>query len=311
VISEKSPNQTLKVVGNSQRLADPLIRAREAILNGVSRAERTRAVNHLPGEMETPPGADLASNLKLTLDELKRQFMDEDGLRVDYGALSKSESYAKYKRECQDALQRFDPHSLQTENARRAFWINLYNALIIDAVVTFKVKESVVGGLLGIVTFFRRAAYVVGGMRVSLEDMEQGILRGNRGNPFLPGAHFASNDERLTWAIPLDPRVHFALNCGSRSCPPIRSYKVEKLDEQLNLATRGFVSQDVSIQTGESEVQLSRIFRWYQADFNGRSGLIDFLIKYLPDDERRSFLVEARGNARLKFKTYDWRLNQI
>ena len=306
---EKPIYQTSIVIGEGRRPADFLIRAREAFLNGVSGASENRVVNNIDSGMEVSPGMDLAKELRKTLDDLKRQFTDEDGLKIDYTELRESTLFADYRRECQSVLRHFDPQSLQTEQARRAFWINIYNALLVDAVISFGIKESVTEGALGLLTFFRRAAYQIGGKRVSLEDIEHGILRGNRGNPFVPGAQFPSDDKRLAWAIPLDTRVHFALNCGSRSCPPVQSYEAERLDEQLDLAARSYVSQDVTALPVQGELRLSRIFRWFQADFGGRPGLVDFLIRHLPNDGRRDFLIATGEDVRLKFKPYDWRLN--
>jgi hypothetical protein len=158
-------------------------------------------------------------------------------------------------------------------------------------------------------SFFRRAAYIVDGQRVSLEDIEHGILRGNRGNPYVPGAHFAGPDPRRAWSLPLDPRIHFALNCGGNFCPPIQSYAPQRLDAQLDLAARNFVNATVEIAPESDEVRLSQILRWYEGDFGSRDEMIDFLIVHLPDDARRDYLSANRGAYRLVYTPYDWRLN--
>jgi hypothetical protein len=105
----------------------------------------------------------------------------------------------------------------------------------------------------------------------------------------VPGPHFASDDPRLAWSLPLDSRLHFALNCGGRSCPPIRSYSAEKLD----LATCVFLVATVEVGENSDEVWLSRILSWYRGDFGGREGVLDFLIRYLPAGERRDFYNHA------------------
>ena len=303
------PNAAPDLVGGGSWAGDILIRGREFVLNWLSGAKPSLVINQARVEMVMPPAADLAARLKHTLDDLKRSVMDEGGTKVDYAALRDSPAYAAYQAECLAALRQFKPDSLPTQNARRAFWINLYNALVLDAVITFDVQRSVTEGRLGTLAFFRRAAYVVDGQRVSLEDIEHGILRGNRGNPYVPGAHFASDDPRLAWSLPLDPRLHFALNCGGRSCPPIRSYAPEKLDAQLELATRGFVATSVEIRPEANELWLSRILQWYGSDFGGREGVLDFLIRYLPDGERRDYLNGGRETLRLRYRAYNWELN--
>lgn len=291
--------------------ADTLICGRESLLNRLAGATPSLVINQASGATTPPmsPSNDLAAKLKQALDDLKRSVMSEDGARIDYAALRASQTYAAYQEECLVALRHFNPESLLTTKARRAFWINLYNALVIDAVINLGIHRSVIQGRLGILTFFRRAAYQLGDQRVSLEDIEHGILRGNRGNPYLPGPHFATNDPRLAWVVPLDPRLHFALNCGGRSCPPIRAYSAGKLDAQLDLAARGFITATVGVRPEQNQVLLSPILKWYAKDFGSRQGILDFLLYYLPADDRRAYLSQARETVRFRYTTHDWALN--
>jgi hypothetical protein len=290
-------------------LSDTLISGREFALDLLSGSNKRRVVNRHLAISPMQPSADLAEKLKQTLDDLKLSVMDVEGTSVDYDALRVSKAYEKYHSECLSVLNSFNPELLSSIQARRAFWVNLYNALVLDAVIDFGVKKSVTEGRLGMLTFFRRAAYSVNGERVSLEDIEHGILRGNKGNPYIPGVHFRSADPRLKWALPLDPRIHFALNCGGKSCPPIRSYSAERLDEQLDIAARSFIDGTVEIRSESSTVALSQIFKWYESDFGGRDGVVEFLIRHLPDDERRRYLVSSAGDLALEHRSYDWTLN--
>lgn len=290
-------------------IGDLLIRGREALLNALSGARPSLIINQTPAEGQMPDQLDLAAELKRALDDLKASAMSENGMTVDYAALRISPAYAEYRVKCQAALRHFEPDSLPGERARRSFWINLYNALVLDAVIYFGIERSVTEGRLGMLTFFRRAAYQVGGRRVSLEDIEHGILRANRGNPYLPGAHFASDDPRLDWSLPLDPRLHFALNCGGRSCPPIQAYTAEDIDAQLDIATRGFLAGTVEIRPDQNQVWLPRILQWHAGDFGGREGVLDLLVNNLPDDDRREYLIARRAQVRLSYQEYDWRLN--
>jgi hypothetical protein len=126
----------------------------------------------------------------------------------------------------------------------------------------------------------------------------------------LPGPQFASKDPRLSRVVnPVDVRIHFALNCAGRSCPPIQVYAAEGFDEQLVLAARNFINADVSIDQQAFRVHLSAIFKWFNADFGGQEGVINFLIEYLPDGERKSWLAENVGNISFHYKPYDWGLN--
>lgn len=291
------------------KLWDTFIRGRESILDRLAGAHPSLVLNREPAEAQSVQPSDLAASLNHVLRDLKAKAMDEPGARIDYARVRRSPAYVDYRERYLSQLQSFNPQHLPTLNARRAFWINLYNALVIDAVIAFDVRASVTEGLLGTLAFFRRAAYRVDGKRVSLDDIEHGILRGNRGHPLLPGRHFPSSDSRLAWVLPLDPRIHFALNCGARSCPPIRSYASEKLDAQLDLATRSFVNSTVDLQPGE--VCLSQLFRWYRADFGGREGVRELLDDYLDEDRRRALRKRSGPSLRWRYTSYDWGLNAV
>lgn len=305
---DQSPRQTLPVVQGS-RPGDWLIRIRETVLNRLSGVKPGLVVNDAATDESVPPVDDLAVRLKTALTNLQATAMDADGTHVDYDTLRHNPAYAAYRQTYLAALRRFDPGSLSLP-AARAFWINLYNALVIDAVLAFDIQTSVVEGPIGLLTFFRRAAYNVGGRRVSLEDMEHGILRGNRGNPYVPGVHFAADDPRLSWALPGDARIHFALNCGGRSCPPIRAYTSKLLEQQLDLAARGYLDATVTISPESNEVVLPHILRWFAADFGGKMGVLQFLKAYLPDDDRRRFLL-SENNLQTTYSPYDWQLNTL
>jgi hypothetical protein len=184
--------------------------------------------------------------------------------------------------------------------------------LILDATVTFGVSRSVTEGRLGVVSFFRRAAYNVGGQRFSANDIEHGLLRANRPHWAIPGPQLGPRDPRLAWRVtPLDPRIHFALNCASRSCPPIGFYDAERINVQLDLAARSFIASDVEIDARSGVVRLSSIFKWYAGDFGGRSGVIAFLKVSLPDGEGRDWLHRQGPYVKLIYHPYDWGLNSV
>jgi hypothetical protein len=202
-------------------VSDAWIRARDGLLDGLVGAKGT--LNAGPAAGKAANG-DLAAELRLSFNKLQAAAMNEAGTAVDYAALRRSPAYAAFRAHDLARLRAFRPGELPNGAAQRAFWINLYNLLVLDAVIVGDVQQSVTEGRLGQLAFFRRAAYTVDGRRVSLEDIEHGILRANRGSPFLPGAHFHVADPRRAWSLPLDPRLHFALNCGGVSCPPLRPY---------------------------------------------------------------------------------------
>ncbi len=203
----------------------------------------------------------------------------------------------------------FDPARLHTREERLAFWINLYNALVIDGVIAFGIKRSVREDL----GFFRRTAYLVGGRRYAVDDIEHGILRANRPHfhPLLLFPQFGPDDPRLSFAMEtVDPRIHCALVCASRSCPPIVAYEAEEIDRQLDLAARTFVNHG-GVTASSNGVHLSRIFKWYEGDFGGRRGVLEFVLRYLEDGPLRERLASAGGAPPIRFQPYDWSLNRL
>ncbi|MEE9599700.1 MAG: DUF547 domain-containing protein, partial [Anaerolineales bacterium] len=174
------------------------------------------------------------------------------------------------------------------------------------------IKNSVTESRLGILSFFQKAAYLINGQRFSLTDIEHGVIRGNRGFPYFPGPHFSASDPRIEVIIcPVDPRIHFALNCASKSCPPIGVYTAEEVDNQLTLASRNFIQQDLVIDFDQKTITISRIFHWYRDDFSGDKGIVDFLLNHIVNPKNQHWLENNRGTVRIKYHPYDWGLNQI
>ena len=89
---------------------------------------------------------------------------------------------------------------------------------------------------------------------------------GNKKHPSSPSPQFSEEDPRLVNVVPLDPRIHFALNCGAKSCPAIRIYSEANLENGLESATRTFLS-DTVIVSGTGKIVLSKILLWYASDF--------------------------------------------
>lgn len=251
-------------------------------------------------------GPDVAAELLAALQMMKADAFDGATGTVDYARLKESESYERY-RACTGALVNFDQAQLNSREERLAFWINLYNALVIDAVIDFGLKGAVREDL----GFFRRAAYMIGGLRYSADDIEHGILRGNRRHfhPAILLPQFAPDDPRLRYTIrPLDPRIHCALVCASRSCPPIATYDARRIDGQLDMAARAFVNGGgVTVDAGGTALRLSPIFGWYRRDFGGKDGIRKFLLQFLDEGPARRALTER--HCRLRYQQFDWSLN--
>lgn len=109
---------------------------------------------------------------------------------------------------------------------------------------------------------------------------------------------------------PIDPRIHFELNCASNSCPPIGVYTPEKIQDQLDLAARNFINSDLIANLDQKMISISKIFQWYQDDFGGEPGIKAFLLKFINDQKIGSWLSENQASIRIQYHPYDWRLNK-
>jgi hypothetical protein len=246
--------------------------------------------------------------LTLAMADLKAKFLNVEKGTVRYGAIRGSEEFSRYK-ELTKGLRSFDFRSLGSRNQRLAFWINIYNTAVIHGVIELGLLQSV----KEFPRFFRRVSYEIGGHRFSLNDIEHGILRGNRRPPYGFLKPFRKHDPRLGFSIlPMDPRIHFALVCGARSCPPIGFYEADQIDFQLQLAAASFVnSPQVKILPREKTIFLSMIFKWYATDFGGTgAGIIDTLLNFMDEGEEKTFLQENKEQIRIRYQPYDWNLNE-
>ena len=219
-----------------------------------------------------------------TFNDVLNSYVDNEG-RVDYNSI----------RENPFALQpfldfvvsfspQFNPELFPTNNDKKAYWINTYNGLMIQTVIENPEISSVkeIGWGYGV---FWRKKYKVGGELLTLNHIEHKILRGQYN----------------------DPRIHFAINCASNSCPPIGHRIVTgiNLDQQLNDKTRDFINNPANVMVDHKKrmIVLSKIFKWYKKDFeSGGTTLVDYLNKYRDEPILKSSYM-------IIFQDYDWGLN--
>ncbi len=204
------------------------------------------------------------------------------------------------------ALVGFDPRTgLESREEALAFWINLYNALVMHGALAMRVQRS----MQELPGFFGRAVYDVGGLRYSLDIIEHGLLRANRGHPRRLGLPQLSPWDRRRASVirPMDVRIHFALNCGAAACPMVRHYQAEAIDAQLDLAARAFVNGGgVRIDPARGCVLLSRIFLWYSRDFGiSKRGKLRRLRPFI-EETRRDEIEQAAKHGGIRYDEYDW-----
>ena len=164
------------------------------------------------------------------------------------------------------------------KNEYQAFWINGYNLLVIKGIVeNYPIKSP-----LDQAGFFDRVKHDIGGTSITLNDIENKLLRKN----------FSS-----------EPRFHFVLVCGGLGCPPIinESYKPETLNDQLQKQTKLAMNDPKFIRVNGSKVKISQIFEWYKGDFKQDGSIVDFINRY-----RTEKLPEK---VKVSYYKYDWTLN--
>jgi len=165
-------------------------------------------------------------------------------------------------------------------NASLAWHLNAYNSWILNNILK---KYPTNGPLDGEILFFHGKRIVISGKKTSFDQLEQKEIR----------------------PVFKEPRVHFALNCASESCPPLmnRPFTAKALDADLDRLARAFINDNphgVVPQPDGKTLKLSKIFEWYEEDFGGKAKEIEFINKY-----RRSPV-----SGTIEFLEYSWKLNR-
>jgi len=180
--------------------------------------------------------------------------------------------------------------NLNSNAKKNAFWINIYNAFFQIIRQATDIDKSKV---------YTTRTICIAGVFFSLDDIEHGILRRYRYKKslgYLPNLWASKSIKKLAVSA-VDYRIHFALNCGAISCPPIRFYVLSELENQLNLATQSFLKQETDIDPISKTVHVTRLFLWFLGDFGGRKGIRRIL------NEQLNF---NSNGYKLIFKPYNW-----
>lgn len=257
-----------------------------------------------PGDISAPPAGVFSHEL---FDRVLARSVDDRG-GVDYTALQLDhDELDAYFRLVERYSPDRTPELFPSEPDRLAYWINAYNAATIETVLHYYPINSVLDVKKPALAFFlpRTAGFFyfqkvrLGGEETSLYKLENDIIR----------KRFA------------EPRIHFALNCGSASCPdlPRRAFTADALDDELEREARKFVSQprNLRIDHEAKTVYLSAIFDWYRDDFESwyrersgdpSGGLLDYVSLYA-GAKTAAELEEVADSYDIAFIPYDWALN--
>lgn len=186
---------------------------------------------------------------------------------------------------------------LTNDDRRKTFWINVYNAyiqlLLLENPELHQKRNA----------FFNEKRMVIAGKELSFDDIEHGIIR--RSKVKLSLGLFSkwrvSDFEKQFRCDAVDPRVHFALNCGAKSCPPIAALELSRINKQLDASTRLHLQATSTFNEAENTVYITTLFSWFRGDFGNKDGIRKFLKQY-------DILPKDAGQVTLSFTTYDWTL---
>lgn len=189
-------------------------------------------------------------------------------------------------------------NSLKTDEEKKCFWINTYNAF------TLYLLSKNNGSYGDRSTFFKSKSFTIAGILFSLDDVEHGILRRSKHKYSLGyfGKLFVPSWERKLRVHKLDYRIHFALNCGAVSCPPIKFYSISEIERELDLATSSFLLAEVNYDEEKNVAAIPALFKWYAADFGGKEGVLRILKQYR--------VIEDSILPSIDYSTYNWQVSE-
>jgi len=168
-------------------------------------------------------------------------------------------------------------NQITDDNKKKAFWINIYNSYFLILRKHQKIEKP---------NIYNDKLITIASQQMTLDEIEHGILRKYRIKKslgYLPN-WFAPKWIK-NWAVnEIDFRIHFALNCGAASCPPIAFYNSDRIDSQLEMATLSFLESETRIDHETKTLHLSRLFLWYRGDFGGQSGSRRIISTYFKTD---------------------------
>ncbi|HYV90688.1 MAG TPA: DUF547 domain-containing protein [Chitinophagales bacterium] len=208
--------------------------------------------------------------------DLLKKYVTPDG-KVNYQGIqhekSKLESYL-------GMLSRNPPQENWQRNEVMAYWINAYNAFTVKLILDYYPVKSILDIDKG--KAWDDVFIKIGDKSYTLDNIENDILR-----------------KKFN-----DPRIHFAINCASKSCPKLlnEAYTPDKLDLQLSIVAKNFVNDPSKNKITADKIEVSKIFEWNKNDFTTGETLIDFLNHYSNK--------KIQQNATISFLDYDWSLNE-
>ncbi|WP_121666081.1 DUF547 domain-containing protein [Mesonia aquimarina] len=229
-----------------------------------------------------------AAQEKINPIEISKDFFD---------AVKQDKNAEKYKEKLAQISPEVLQASLKNDQLKKAFWLNIYNTY-----VQYLLKKNP-DLYEDRSAFFSEDRFTIAGEKMSLDDVEHGMIRDSRVKLSLGHIKdpFASKFEKKLRVSEVDWRIHFALNCGAKSCPPVRYYSVKNLDEELEQSAKTYLTKEVTYKKEEEKVFVPRLMDWFRADFEGKDGVIEILKNYQ--------LIPQSSDPDVEFSDYDWTLD--
>lgn len=274
----------------------------------------SRSFSNKAGNATNDASSDISAELKSAIQMLYVAHVTPEG--VDYKAMKASPEFGAYVAQAGRLSQLDVSQAFPNDATKIAFFVNLYNALTLHGIIQLGAPQS---SSIFRLMFSMGVGYSVGQYRLSLNDIENGILRGNRGVSIVPRP-FGKNDPKKALCVgKMDPRIHFVLNCGANSCPPVLFLTADNLERSLSIATMGFLKDPGNFSVDGNRVELSQIFNWYKEDFSSNNddrGVLEWVAANGDAEQREvkevaRILRENAGEMAISWKMYDWKLNSV
>ena len=210
-------------------------------------------------------------------DSLLKKYATPEGVR--YKAWKANSTDVSKLNSISDAIAK-ESLSGKSRDQKLAFYLNAYNVGIIKTAIEKYPVKSLKSSEWG---FFKKDRFVVAGKKVSFDDIEHGTIRPEFG----------------------DARIHFALNCGARSCPPLhnKAFRASSLNSTLDALTKTHLNHWRGLNEAKGKVHVTKLFDWFKKDFVKSGGSVEGFIK-----KYRTIPGSGKVNGYLH---YDWTLNDV
>lgn len=212
------------------------------------------------------------------------------------GAVIENQSIQEYQDIISNATLEELQIDLDNDTKKIAFWVNVYNAYI---QIILRPNPEMYEDKRG---FFKIKQIPIAGMQLSFADIEHGIIRGSQNEFFLGYIKklFPPDYEKKLRVEQRDFRIHFALNCGAKDCPPVAIYTATALDYELDYMSKRYLKSYSEVNENSKEVKTAQLFAWFRGDFGGSDGIREILVNYN--------VIPKSPRYRLYQKKYDWTL---